>query len=234
MRFPKLTAAVLALAAATPALAQDEESSAFTVTGSVGLVSDYRFRGVSQSDKEMAIQGGITINHESGFYAGFWGSNIDFNDGFFSGKEAAELELDLFVGYGFELDENTKLDLNFTYYAYPGSYDAYDYDFWEIIVGLSHDFGVASVGIKGAYTPDTFGADEEAFWLGGNLTVPVTDWLSISGNVGEQWFEFGDDYTHYDIGLTATYEGVTFDARYVATDLDYIDEEFVFSVGFGF
>ena len=40
--------------------------------------------------------------------------------------------------------------------------DAYDYDFWEIIVGLSHDFGVASVGIKGAYTPDTFGADEEA------------------------------------------------------------------------
>ncbi len=214
------------------ALAEDE--SPWSVSGTVGVTSNYMFRGISQSDGEPALQAGVTVAHESGFYAGFWGSNIDFNDGFFSGKEAAELELDLFVGYGFELDENTKLDLNFTYYAYPGSYDAYDYDFWEIIVGLSHDFGVASVGIKGAYTPDTFGADEEAFWLGGNLTVPVTDWLSISGNVGEQWFEFGDDYTHYDIGLTATYEGVTFDARYVATDLDYIDEEFVFSVGFGF
>ncbi len=214
------------------ALAEDE--SPWSVSGTVGVTSNYMFRGISQSDGEPALQAGVTVAHESGFYAGFWGSNIDFNDGFFSGKEAAELELDLFVGYGFELDENTKLDLNFTYYAYPGSYDAYDYDFWEIIVGLSHDFGVASVGIKGAYTPDTFGADEEAFWLGGNLTVPVTDWLSISGNVGEQWLEFGDDYTHYDIGLTATYEGVTFDARYVATDLDYIDEEFVFSVGFGF
>lgn len=214
------------------ALAEDE--SPWSVSGTVGVTSNYMFRGITQSDGDPALQAGVTVAHESGFYAGFWGSNVDFNDGFFSGKEAAELELDLFAGYTFALDDATALDLNFTYYAYPGSYEAYDYDFWEIIVGLSHDFGVAKVGIKGAYTPDTFGADEEAFWLAGSVSVPIVDWLSISGNVGEQWFEFGDDYTHYDIGLTATYEGVSFDARYVATDLDYIDEEFVFSVGFAF
>ena len=214
------------------ALAEDE--SPWSVSGTVGVTSNYMFRGITQSDGDPALQAGVTVAHESGFYAGFWGSNIDFNDGFGSSIEAAELELDLFAGYTIALDDATALDLNFTYYAYPGSYDAYDYDFWEIIVGLSHDFGVAKVGIKGAYTPDTFGADEEAFWLGGSVSVPIVDWLSISGNVGEQWFEFGDDYMHYDIGLTATYEGVSFDARYVATDLDYIDEEFVFSVGFAF
>lgn len=211
-----------------------EEESPWSLSGTVAVTSNYMFRGITQSDGDPALQASVTVAHESGFYAGFWGSNIDFNDGFFSGKEAAELEVDLYVGYGFALGENTSMDINFTYYAYPGSFEPYDYDFFEIIVGLTHDFGFASVGIKGAYSPDTFGGDEEAIWLGGNLTVPVTDWLSFSGNVGQQWFEFGDDYFHYDIGLTASYENVTFDARYVATDLDSVDEEFVFTVGFAF
>ncbi|WP_288485175.1 TorF family putative porin, partial [uncultured Novosphingobium sp.] len=64
------------LASAAPALAQDAEVKPITVSGSVGIVSDYRFRGVSQSDKNLAVQGGITIAHESGFYIGTWGSNL--------------------------------------------------------------------------------------------------------------------------------------------------------------
>ena len=215
-----------------PAMA--EEESPWTVSGTIGVTSNYMFRGFTQSDGDPALQAGVTVAHSGGFYASFWGSNVDFNDGFFSGKEAAELELDLYAGYGFSLGENTTADINFTYYAYPGSWEGYDYDFFEIILGLAHDFGPAKVGVKLAYTPDTFGGDEEAWWLGGSLAVPITDWLSISGNVGHQWYEFGDDYLHYDIGLSATYEGVTFDARYVATDLDYVEEEFVFSVGFAF
>jgi uncharacterized protein (TIGR02001 family) len=67
---------VVALFCATPALAQTEPPKPVTVTGSVALVSDYRFRGVSQSDKGFALQGGVNVNHESGVYAGFWGSNL--------------------------------------------------------------------------------------------------------------------------------------------------------------
>lgn len=215
-------------------VAAAQEESPWKVSGTVAVTSNYMFRGISQSDGDPALQAGVTVAHESGFYVGFWGSNIDFNDGFFSGKEAAELELDLFAGYGFALGEDTALDLNFTYYAYPGSYGGYDYDNYEISATLSHDFKFAKVAAKLAYSPDFFGAEEEAFWLNGNITVPVTDWLSISGNYGEQFGEVFDDYAAYDIGVTAVYQNVSFDARYVGTDIDGIDKEFVFTVGFAF
>ncbi|MEN8675919.1 MAG: TorF family putative porin, partial [Alteriqipengyuania sp.] len=60
---------------ASPALAQDEyeeEADAIEISGNVSLVSDYRFRGVSFSDEDIAIQGGIDLAHESGFYVGTW------------------------------------------------------------------------------------------------------------------------------------------------------------------
>lgn len=62
------------LLAAMPAAAQEEPPKPVTVSGNVALVSDYRFRGVSQSDKEVALQGGATVTHESGVYAGAWAS----------------------------------------------------------------------------------------------------------------------------------------------------------------
>src|SRR3546814_3900291 len=79
------------LLSSAPAFAQEEPAGPVTVTGSVGLVSDYRFRGVSQSDRGMAIQGGITATHESGFYVGTRGSNLG-GWGRFGG---ANMELDL-------------------------------------------------------------------------------------------------------------------------------------------
>ncbi|CAN5770371.1 hypothetical protein BH11PSE6_BH11PSE6_09190 [soil metagenome] len=71
-----LSAAMLSVAAMPAAAQETAPPPPITVSGSVGLVTDYRFRGVSQSDKEMAVQGGITVAHESGFYAGVWGSNL--------------------------------------------------------------------------------------------------------------------------------------------------------------
>ena len=80
--------------AAGPAHAQEAPPEPITVTGSVALVSDYRFRGVSQTDKEMAVQGGLTVTHESGVYAGTWASNLA-GWGTFGG---ANMELDLYGG----------------------------------------------------------------------------------------------------------------------------------------
>ena len=91
----KIACAALALMSSVPAFAQEEPTSPVTVTGSVALVSDYRFRGVSQSDKGMAVQGGITATHESGAYAGTWASNLG-GWGRFGGSN---MELDLFAGY---------------------------------------------------------------------------------------------------------------------------------------
>src|SRR3546814_2231761 len=92
-----------------------EPAGPVTVPGSVGLVSDYRFRGVSQSDRGMAIQGGITATHESGFYVGTWGSNLG-GWGRFGG---ANLELDLVAGYSAALGEGTTVDIGLTWYIDP-------------------------------------------------------------------------------------------------------------------
>ena len=59
--------------AAMPAAAQETAPPKdVTVTGSVALVSDYRLRGVSQTDKHAAVQGGFTVTHKSGFYVSTW------------------------------------------------------------------------------------------------------------------------------------------------------------------
>lgn len=222
-----LSAACAAAVCGGVASAQD---SPWTVTGSVALTSNYVFRGLTQTREDPAIQGGATISHSSGFYVGLWGSNVDFGDG------ESDIETDFFAGYGFSLGENTTADINVTYYAYPGSPADWNYDFVEFIGGITHDFGGAKIGVKAAYSPDTFGGFGDAFWLAGNVSVPLGDFVTISGNVGEQWYDDAGltDYLHYDLGVTFAYEGVSLDLRYIGTDLDTIDEYFVATLGFGF
>ena len=92
----KLAAACVALGSisvAAPAFAQEEEAEGpVSVDVTLAVVSDYRFRGVSLSDKDIAVQPGITVSHESGIYVGAWASNIAENAG-------SDLELDIFAGF---------------------------------------------------------------------------------------------------------------------------------------
>ena len=99
----KIATAALALMSSVPAFAQEEPAGPVTISGSVALVSDYRFRGVSQTDKGMAVQGGITATHESGAYVGTWASNLG-GWGRFGGSN---MELDLFAGYAIPLGSAT-------------------------------------------------------------------------------------------------------------------------------
>ncbi len=212
-------------------MAYAEEESPWSVSGSVTVTSNYMFRGVTQSSNDPALQAGVTVAHSGGFYAGFWGSSIDFGDG------ESELELDPFIGYSGSLGENTTFDLNVTYYGYPGTPGSWDYEFVEFIAGIEHDFGPAAIGVSVAYSPDFFGGTGDAFWLGGSLSVPLGEWLSASGNLGYQWVDEdygGTDYLHYDIGLSASYQNITFDLRYIGTDISSADEEVVFSITFDF
>jgi len=135
------------LASATPALAQEEVPSEITVTGSVGLVSDYRFRGVSQTDKEMAVQGGITATHASGVYVGTWASNLA-GWGTFGGSN---MELDLVGGFATEISSGVTLDVGLTWYMYPGG--ASETDFAEPYVKLSTTVGPAKALLGVAYAP---------------------------------------------------------------------------------
>jgi uncharacterized protein (TIGR02001 family) len=78
MRMINLGLSALAFATiATPALAEDAPASDFTVTGGATVVTDYRFRGISQTNEKFAVQGTIGVSHSSGLYIGTWGSSID-------------------------------------------------------------------------------------------------------------------------------------------------------------
>ncbi len=141
-----LACAAFGLLAASPAMAQEEPAKPITVTGSVGLVSDYRFRGVSQSDEQLAVQGGATISHESGAYVAFWGSNLS-GWGTFGG---ANMELDIVAGYKLPLAGGA-LDVGATWYMYPGGFD--NTDFIEPYVKLSGTAGPLNLLAGVAYAP---------------------------------------------------------------------------------
>lgn len=125
----------------------EQASSALSVSGSVTLTSDYRFRGVSQTDRNMAVQGGFTVSHESGVYAGAWGSNLA-GWGTFGG---ANMELDLYGGVKFPVGAGT-LDTGLVWYMYPGGADKTD--FAELYARLSGTVGPLSLTAGVAYAPE--------------------------------------------------------------------------------
>ena len=145
MRY-SIALAALGLSAAAPAVAQDAPTGPFKLSGSAGLVSEYRFRGISQSDKELAVQGGFTVAHESGLYVGTWGSNLS-GWGTFGG---ANMELDLIAGFKKSFGSAT-VDVGATWYMYPGGFD--NTDFIEPYAKLSGTLGPASLTAGVAYAP---------------------------------------------------------------------------------
>ena len=112
-----------------------------SVSANVSFTSDYIWRGMTQSDGP-AIQGGFDYAAESGFYAGIWGSNVNFNDG-------AGSELDYYFGYGFEAGA-IGVDLGYVAFDYPDNTAGLDFE--EIVIGLSYaDFGLTfALGQDGA------------------------------------------------------------------------------------
>jgi len=108
-----------ALSASIPAFAQapSAPASPHTFTSNIGVVSDYRFRGISQTYKGPAVQGGFDYSHSSGIYLGTWLSNVSGN--FY--PNGASLEWDLYGGYKFEPVKDLGLDLGVLHYYYPGA-----------------------------------------------------------------------------------------------------------------
>ena len=126
-----LSAAAVAVFAGGASVASAEES--YSISGNVALTSDYRFRGISQSDEDIAIQGGFDFEHESGFYVGTWGSSVDFDtngpccDG--------SLELDIYAGFGGAFNEDWGYDVGVLAYLYPGD-DGQEGDYFlELLIG---------------------------------------------------------------------------------------------------
>lgn len=212
LKLAAMSVAMSALAVSAPAFAQEEEaeSGPITITGGITGVSDYRFRGVSLSDKDFAIQPTLTVSHESGFYVGVWGSNLAANAG-------DDIEVDLYAG--FSGGDTITYDIGATYYVYPG---ISSFNYVEFTGKLGTTVGPATIGGQLSYVPsqDNTG-NTDNIYVATNAAIALPDSpISIVGSVGleDGAFTGGSSKLDWSLGLTANVAGFTLGASYVDTD----------------
>ncbi|MED5538482.1 MAG: TorF family putative porin [Pseudomonadota bacterium] len=195
---------------AAPASAQSNVD--VSVSGNFGIVTDYVFRGVSQTNEDAAIQGGLDLT-AGGFYAGVWASTVDFGD-------TTDAEVDMYGGYRWEA-AGFAWDAGLVGYTYAKEPAFADYTYAEAKLGVSRAFGPATVGAVAYYSPDFFGVDDEATYAEVNATFsPINKW-TVSGAVGKQWLDVSDDYLTWNVGVAyALTDDLAVDVRYYDTDVD--------------
>ena len=231
----RLAAAAAFGLSATAAQAEDL-GQGFSVSGGVTLVSDYRFRGISFSDEDPAIQGTINLNHESGFYVGTWASSLEDSPTF------GHTEVDLYAGYATDIAPGTGIDVGITYYTYPNGNDAFgNSDYFEPYAKLSHTLGPvkATVGAAYAWSQSAIAdADNLYLFTDAAAAIPGTP-LTAKAHFG--WSDGSlaptGDYADWSLGLDAAVGPVTVGLAYVDTDLgDFpaVDAGVVLSVGAAF
>jgi uncharacterized protein (TIGR02001 family) len=204
-----LCAVTATVALGGAAMAQTET----TVSYNIGIVSDYVFRGLSQTNEDPAIQGGVDLGAGPA-YLGIWASNVDFND-------STQLEVDLYGGYKVPIGAAT-LDLGLIYYGYVDAPTGADYGNFEGKAALSAPVGPATLGAALYYSPDSFGAAESAAYFEVNGAVPVGP-VTLSGAFGAQTYDGAGDYNTWNIGASYTFaDHFTLDGRYYDTDEDFL------------
>lgn len=227
--------AFLLVAGAGEAVAQSVE-----VAGNVSIVSDYTYRGISQTLEEPAIQGGIDFSLPSNLYIGVWGSSINFGEESPDGR--AQVEMDVYGGIAPSIG-GFDVDLGAIYYGYPGANDAYDYNFIEVAASIARAFGPVTAGISGAWSPDFYAATGTGLYGAGSLSFGMPNLpISLDGTLGYQGVEDNDkfglpDYMVWSIGATAEVLGLSVGAGFTGTNLDddecgdLCEPRFVLSVG---
>ena len=220
MRTKPLATALAALATIAAAGAAHAGDGPFTAN--VGLVSDYAYRGSSQTDERPALQGGFDYAHDSGLYAGVWGSNVSWlSDS--NPNVHNSLELDIYGGYKGTIGA-IGYDVGLLQYYYPGSYPKgfNSPNTLEGYVGLSWEF--LSFKYSYAFT-DLFGYDKsdgsQYYDLG--AAVDVGGGFTLAAHVGYSDIKGQDDYTDWKLGVTKEFGGFNFGLHYVDTDVDNAD-----------
>lgn len=210
----KFTQLALAAALATSASVATAEISA-----NVTLASDYVWRGISQTQNTGAIQGGFDYEHKSGFYAGAWASNVDFTD---AGAPDAQMELDLYAGYGFDITEELSADVGVLKYTYPGGNGG---NFTETYANLSYKGFTLGYAASGTIT-----ADESTDYISVSYETELPAEVGLSVSYGIYDYKDAtftdsdgsteDDYSNWSLGLSKSFFGLDFGLTYTDTDLD--------------
>jgi uncharacterized protein (TIGR02001 family) len=207
-------ATALAAAAALPGLASAQATSPHSVSGNMGIFSDYRFRGFSQTFEQPAIQGGIDYSHASGFYLGNWNSNVSslvYTDG--------SIEMDFYGGYKFDAGP-IGLDVGLLQYYYPGAAaGGVKYDTVEAYVAGSWKWVTLKYSVT---TGDFFGVPDSdgSGYLDLSASYEVAPKLTLSAHYGKQTVKNNSaaDYADYKLGLSYDLGGWALGLAYIDTD----------------
>ncbi len=163
------------------------------LTANIAVTNNYIFRGVTQTNDQAAVQGGIDYSHDSGFYVGAWTSNVAYGS-------ATNYELDLYLGYGLETGAFSH-DFGLIGYLYPvGPVQA---DYYE----LYYNFGWQWLSAGLAYTISKEDSNAKTndlyYYVGGDWEIGSKG-LGFGFVVGRYDFQDGStaDYNYLNLHLT--------------------------------
>lgn len=202
----------LVLSIAAGALsASAEEAAAPKFAFNVGANTDYVFRGISQTDEDPSVFGGVDATYGIA-YAGTWLSNVDFGSG-------TDVEFDLYAGIRPTAGPVT-FDLGVLYYGYTGQPKGSNEDYWEGKVAASVPVGKATLGAAFFYSPEFFGKTGDATYYEVNGALPIGETkFTVSGALGYQQVKGPADYTTWNLGVGyALTDHIGLDVRYFDTD----------------
>ena len=230
-----LATALASIAFASTARAQEDESSAIDgLSGNIGVVSQYIFRGGVEND-DASVQGGLDWAASNGIYVGFWGSNLGYGDDGANGVEA-----DFYAGWGG--GDDFTWDLGVYYYNYINVSDAnvpelYANIGWgPVSAGLNYAAGDAAWTNKGDIYW-TLGAEGE---VGGFTLGALAGWYTYKkegkfiSSTSDSGFRDLSLYVSHPLGATGADMGLTYIVGGDDRDGNGLDDNFVFSVSMGF
>jgi uncharacterized protein (TIGR02001 family) len=210
--------AILMLAFAEPVYAQPaadvisppeaEKEHPFEVEFILLAATDFRYRGVSYSDKNPALQPEITISHASGLYADVWASNIAKYNG-------ASTEIDLSLGLEREVG-HLDVDVGMTASFFPGGSNT---NFLELYALTEIELGSGTLQLQTYYAPaqaNIGGEDNLYIGIAGKLPLPKTP-VALHASVGIEEGAFGTGKRDWSIGASTRLMGFDLCARYVDT-----------------
>jgi len=200
-------------------------ASPHSFTGNLSLVSEYRYRGLSQTDFRPAVQGGIDYGHASGFYLGTWASNVSWLSDAGAGS-GSSLEWDFYGGFKNTIGD-FGYDVGLLYYYYPGNFDAwtsagnpkpnttemYIAGSWKMLT-LKYSYALSD--LFGAYNSDgSYYID-----LSGNFDIGAG--FTLGAHVGHQSVKNAStcSYTDWKIGVSKEWAGFGWGLNYIDTDAE--------------
>ena len=211
-KFCSLVGAMLYLIAVNPVRAQTAEEtenvSRFTLSANAAVVSDYRFRGLSLSDRNPAVQGGVDLTMDNGLFVGSWASSVADTGG-------SNVELDLYAGYAGSV---AGLDYSLTAlgYFYPGGTGV---NYYEVSAGVEKGVGLATLGLEVAFVPDQENYPGDNVYVSGTaeMAIPETP-FSATARVGRETSDF--------IKKWDWEAGISFSSGNFSTALSYVDTDY--------